>query len=292
MRRVHIAGLGFEMEVIMHPLGRYGCDRLYLVDEAPKEARAKYREAIFNPDLLRGIAPEVDIYRLDSPPSIESIYNVIDEIAESELESSSKVFINLSSGSRLFGAAAAVVASQRKVELYYVQRSSYHVERDFLKGIEQVVHLPSFLLRAQTVKVDSALCFVVMPFAEDLQAVFEEVIKPVAVELGLRCTRADDVFDNRPIMDDIWENIERARLIVADLTGRNPNVFYETGLAHAMGKEVVLLTQSLNDVPFDLRHLRCIVYSDSVKGTHKLTTDLRKTLGKVLERTRTEKATQ
>jgi hypothetical protein len=59
------------------------------------------------------------------------------------------------------------------------------------------------------------------------------------------------------------------------LTDRNPNVFYELGLAHALNKEVILLTQDINDVPFDLRHFRIIVYQDSISGADKLKSTLK-----------------
>ena len=67
-------------------------------------------------------------------------------------------------------------------------------------------------------------------------------------------------------MGDIWSAINAARIIVADCTGRNPNVMYEIGLAHAIGKYTILLAQSIRDVPFDLRHLRYIIYSNTPDG--------------------------
>src|SRR4051795_6436107 len=76
------------------------------------------------------------------------------------------------------------------------------------------------------------------------------------------------------IMDDIARSIQRARLINADLTGRNPNVFYEVGIAHALNKQVLLMTQSIDDVPFDLRHRRALVYEYSPRGCKKLEKDL------------------
>jgi nucleoside 2-deoxyribosyltransferase len=75
-------------------------------------------------------------------------------------------------------------------------------------------------------------------------------------------------------MDDITNSIRKARLIVADLTGRNANVFYEVGIAHALNKPVLLMTQSIDDVPFDLRHRRALVYEYSPRGCKKLEKDL------------------
>jgi hypothetical protein len=121
-------------------------------------------------------------------------------------------------------------------------------------------------------EVDPKLCFIVMPFgAEELTDVYEYFVKPsIEAHCGLRCERGDDVFGSNVIMDDIRRSIARARIVVADLTGRNPNVFYEVGIAHTMDKDVLLLSQSMSDVPFDLRHRRVLVYDNTPKGCKKL----------------------
>ncbi|MBW9220912.1 hypothetical protein KKP91_01705 [Methanothermococcus sp. SCGC AD-155-M21] len=117
-----------------------------------------------------------------------------------------------------------------------------------------------------------------MPFDEKFLPIYDSIIKRVVGSFKLRCTRADEIFDTKPIIEDILEHIQEARVIIADLTGRNPNVFYELGLAHAMGKEVILITQNLEDVPFDIKHYRCIDYEDSVAGAEKLKERLTNTL--------------
>jgi hypothetical protein len=99
------------------------------------------------------------------------------------------------------------------------------------------------------------------------------------------CIRADNIYDNRPIIEDIWQRINEARIVISELTGKNPNVFYETGIAHTVGKEVILLTQSMDDVPFDLRHLRCIVYDYTPRGVQTLETNLRNTIEGIIKRT-------
>ena len=85
-------------------------------------------------------------------------------------------------------------------------------------------------------------CFIVMPFSvESLNIVFEDFVKPTLVDrCKLRVERGDDLFGSNVIMDDIAKSIKRSRLIIADLTGKNPNVFYEVGIAHALNKEVLL----------------------------------------------------
>jgi hypothetical protein len=127
-------------------------------------------------------------------------------------------------------------------------------------------------------------CFVLMPFGDmrELQAVYRDHVKPTIERSGLHCERADDIYDVSGVMQSVWEGINRARLIVADLTERNANVFYELGIAHTIGKPVIMLSQSIDFVPFDLRHLRCITYTYTPPGITKLEEALERTLKTVL----------
>jgi chaperonin GroL len=108
--------------------------------------------------------------------------------------------------------------------------------------------------------VDPTSCFVLMPFQEPHIEYFSGIIQPAAREAGLTAIKADDIYGTAPIIQDIWNQIWRARAVIADVTGRNPNVNYELGLCHALGIPTVLITQNIADVPFDYRHIRCIVY--------------------------------
>jgi hypothetical protein len=103
----------------------------------------------------------------------------------------------------------------------------------------------------------------------------------VAEQFGLTCLRADDLYSSNVIMEDIWKLINEAKLIIADVTGKNANVFYETGLAHAIGKDVIIISQMIDDVPFDLRHLRCFIYKDSVAGFRALERQLYQALNSI-----------
>jgi chaperonin GroEL len=108
--------------------------------------------------------------------------------------------------------------------------------------------------------IDPTSCFVLMPFDEAHREYFTGIIQPAAREAGLTAIKADDIYGTSPIIQDIWNRIWRARAVIADVTGRNPNVNYELGICHALGVPTVLITQRLTDVPFDYRHIRCIVY--------------------------------
>lgn len=103
--------------------------------------------------------------------------------------------------------------------------------------------------------------FVIMPFDPELEPVYTRFLQPILTENGFDVKRADDIDSQRNILQDIVQAIYESDLIVADLTGNNPNVFYELGIAHAFRKPVILSTQSIEDVPFDLRPYRLLLYS-------------------------------
>lgn len=113
------------------------------------------------------------------------------------------------------------------------------------------------------------LVSVMMPFSAEFRPVYSSLEKASAA-VGLQCLRADDVWKHHAIVQDIVDLIARARVVICDCSGRNPNVFYEVGIAHALGKETVLIAQSESDVPVDLRHLRYIAYLNNREGRKKL----------------------
>jgi len=122
-----------------------------------------------------------------------------------------------------------------------------------------------------------------MPFKPDLDELYLQSIKPTVERTRrLKCVRADEIYGPRPIMSDIWQSIRESVLVIADLTGRNPNVLYELGLAHAIQKPVILLTQTIDDVPFDLRHVRVLVYRNTNQGRAHLQNEILKSLRAVL----------
>lgn len=103
-------------------------------------------------------------------------------------------------------------------------------------------------------------CFVLMPFGGWNDRYYDEIYRPAIKEAGFEPVRADDLFHTGAVMEQIWEQVGKAKVLLAELTGKNPNVFYELGLSHARGKPVIFITGCLDDVPFDLRHLRVITY--------------------------------
>jgi len=120
--------------------------------------------------------------------------------------------------------------------------------------------------------------FVMMPFASNLRAVYEDHIRAVADRLGITVTRADDFFAANSIISDVWNAITRAQVLIADCTGRNPNVFYALGIAHTLGKPVILIAKTKDDIPFDVQHIRTILYDFTPRGMRDFETALEATL--------------
>lgn len=123
--------------------------------------------------------------------------------------------------------------------------------------------------RLGDVTADPDTVFVLMPFSEELEPVFE-VVREAADAVGLRSFRADSLSAAGSIIDQIFESIAKSGLVVADLTGRNQNVMYELGLTHSMGKPTVLLAQGIEDVPFDVRSQRVLTYDLSLRSIREL----------------------
>lgn len=105
-------------------------------------------------------------------------------------------------------------------------------------------------------------CFVMMPFGPWFDRYYKEIYAPAIKDAGFEPVRADELFNTGSVVEQIWDQIEKAKLLLADLSGKNPNVFYELGLSHAAKKPVIFTACDVSDVPFDLRHLRVIIYDN------------------------------
>jgi hypothetical protein len=126
-------------------------------------------------------------------------------------------------------------------------------------------------------------CFIIMPFGkQDLEELYAEFLLPALRECELDCQRGDDIFGSNVIMEDVRTSISSADLIVADLTGQNPNVFYEVGIAHTLRKPVLLLSMSIEDIPFDLRHRRVLQYEYTPMGCKRLLAKLKQHVASML----------
>ena len=117
---------------------------------------------------------------------------------------------------------------------------------------------------------ESDLVAVMMPFNAGFTPVYESM-KAGVEAAGMRCLRADDIWERDHILDDILSLIWRARAVIADLSGKNPNVFYEAGIAHTLGRDTILVAQSMDDIPFDLQGIRALKYLNNGEGRDTLT---------------------
>lgn len=130
--------------------------------------------------------------------------------------------------------------------------------------------------------LNEKLISVMMPFNPSYKGTYD-AIKKVCDYMGLECLRADDIWENSTFIQDIFELIFYAKIIIVDFSERNPNVMYETGIAHTLGKTVIPICQSLNDVPSDLNHHRVLKYLPNDEGYRDLSNELYKRIKTILE---------
>jgi hypothetical protein len=116
--------------------------------------------------------------------------------------------------------------------------------------------------------------FVAMPFAEEFDDIFHYGIKAPIHQLGYLCERADELSYTGTVMDVVKQRIEAAELVVADVTGSNPNVFLEIGYAWGIGKPTVLLANQPDGLSFDVRGEKCLVYKNIKTLEGLLSTEL------------------
>jgi hypothetical protein len=128
--------------------------------------------------------------------------------------------------------------------------------------------------------IEPRLVSAMMPFHPKFDAVYA-ILQRTTTTAGLLFRRADDIWENPAVIQDVVSLIDRSNVVICDCTGRNPNVFYEIGIAHALGREVILITQTEEDIPFDLRHLRFVRYLNNGEGLEALSTLLQPRLSEL-----------
>lgn len=146
--------------------------------------------------------------------------------------------------------------------------------RVLFRNMQPRRQLPRVFRLADPESIEASLVSAMMPFHPSFDAVYA-TLKSAAESVGLHCRRADDIWENPEVIQDVVSLIDRSNLVICDCTDRNPNVFYEIGIAHTLGREVILITQSEKDIPFDLRHLRYVRYLNNNEGLSALSDRLR-----------------
>lgn len=115
---------------------------------------------------------------------------------------------------------------------------------------------------ADSLSVNPDMIFVLTSFHEDFFDEYESIVK-VGQKYGMVVKRGDEKAISGDIFPVILKMIVEARIIIANISGRNPNVFYELGIAHALSKTVILLAHNKSDVPFDIRAKQIVFYNSN-----------------------------
>jgi hypothetical protein len=142
-----------------------------------------------------------------------------------------------------------------------------------------------FTVQDFSVSTQKSSAFVVIQFTDEFNALYNEVIKPTCEKYGLTAIRADDIYSSGLILDDIVRSIQECFVIIADITPNNPNVFYEVGYAHGMGKATILLSDKKRDkLPFDISGFRTLFYDNTIGGKTAIEDRLSKHLKAIMNK--------
>ncbi|MCU1500486.1 MAG: hypothetical protein JWM47_4439 [Acidimicrobiales bacterium] len=144
----------------------------------------------------------------------------------------------------------------------------------------KITFAPNVFQIPENTTVESDLVAVMMPFNAAFHPVHDG-IRRACTSAGYRCLRVDDIWEDSTVVQDIFNLIVRAHVVVVDFTGKNPNVMYETGIAHTLGKHVVPISQSSEDVPFDMAHHRFLKYLANGEGIDAMVSRLAEKLRQV-----------
>jgi hypothetical protein len=123
--------------------------------------------------------------------------------------------------------------------------------------------------------VNPRLVSAMMPFSREYDAVYEAIVA-AAEEAGGEGERADNIWEHSTIIQDVYSLIHKSAIVVCDFSDKNPNVFYEAGIAHSLGRSVIPIVQQSADIPFDLQHHRAIVYHNNSEGLERMKNQLSK----------------
>lgn len=165
---------------------------------------------------------------------------------------------------QMYGLSEKLVATEsRWRDVNHLLLSSQSKQRELQDTSKKSVptdFLRSAGLTPDDLEVQENLVFVLTPFHPQYKKQFQ-IISNVCQNLGLVVMRGDEEYVSEDVFSHILKLIAKARLIIANIDGRNPNVFYELGIAHAMGKATVLIAPTPEDVPFDIRTKRLVLFA-------------------------------
>ena len=244
-----VTGTGYTATVTLTPLGED-----IVAPKAPAQRSAALVQAFRNVDEFNKVESYYGGKRI---PEDEFFLNTLTrefDIPKDRVETFSSIFLNNLKFLRSF-------SPQQSLENSHIETQSVGGESGDPTNFSAIPPEKHFVIKQETRTRDFLdTCFVMMPFGDWQDRYYREIYIQAIKEAGLDPVRGDELYHSGSVVDQIWEQILKAKILVADLTGRNPNVFYELGLAHAAAKPVVFTAANIEDVPFDLRHLRVIIY--------------------------------
>lgn len=169
------------------------------------------------------------------------------------------------------------VKDLRTIEQYVNQNFPGDSEYISGKPAERRITFAPNVFKVPDLPQEPDLVVVMMLFSVEFGPTYNAIGKACKVA-SLRCLRVDDIWEDSTIIQDIFNLIFRSQVVIVDFTGKNPNVMYETGIAHTLGKHVVPIAQSISDVPFDLNHHRILKYLNNEQGLASLQEQLTRRL--------------
>ena len=150
-----------------------------------------------------------------------------------------------------------------------------------LKNSQTRIYVTPTVFRVPNDSVNPSLVAIMMPFSSNFRNVYQ-ALRKACENLRADCQRADEVWEENEVMQDIFSLIYRSKVVICDFSERNPNVFYEAGIAHTLGRHVIPILQNSNDWPFDLQHQRYLQYTNNEQGLSELTTRIQPRLRRLL----------
>jgi hypothetical protein len=237
-------------------------------------------DEVLNAKLLRVKARVLQHFNQEQWHDIGLLTNSVDVVSNHH-----RLLRSLSFGDDDYGGHAISVLRQiidndpanlGKIELYLDEHfgdDSTYVSS--VASVRRITFAPN-VFKVPDVEVRQDLVGVMMPF-EGFDPVFL-AIKKASGAAGLECLRADDLWEECTFMQDVFNLIFKSRIVISDFSTKNPNVMYETGLAHCLGRTVVPIAQHIGDIPSDLRHHRVCIYLPNSQGLSVLEAELTKRL--------------
>lgn len=226
---------------------------------------------------IRGIQPGLKITDAvvvsdDQRYTEEKIVEWVEEMRGGYGLSYEQMAIDLTGGTKPMSIGAHNAAlSFDDIDTFYLRTEYDEETEEPIPGTEALIRV-----KKEKSQVDKNMAFVMMPFGEDHDEIYQWIEKAV-VSSDMTCLRVDKEIFMGGIMDKVKGNIIKAGVVIADLTVGNLNVYYELGLSHGYNKKVIMLTQDVDDLPFDLRHLRMVIYKRDNKSefVERLSSEIR-----------------